>query len=176
METRKIMNNDIPNISKTKILAVFVFFIFVSIIPASNATALERTALLSLSIDKTSYFDKDFLYIDIVVDSEQAINTIFSNISFSTSSLSLLTAEINQSICSFSIGENINNQKGSYAMSCLTPLGAAGRNSVAHLTFKKNKSGFTTIKFNEDSMVLAHDGQGSDILGSREIHNIYLVK
>jgi len=69
------------------------------------------------------------------------------------------------SFCSFFIEENIDNALGKIKITCLDPYpGTAKISNVVSLTFKKINSGAADLNLSDDSLVLANDGYGTNVL------------
>ncbi len=166
-----------PMLKFLKTITIILCFL-VGIYPWLPTKAIEQTASLFISLEKESFLDPDYLTIDLVVSpGVQPINTIKANLSFSLSKLALIQADKEQSFCSFFIEEKIDNEQGVYSLSCGAPNPENSlQMPIVRLTFKKLEAGWAKVKFLEDSSVLASDGLGTNILGDREIHNIYVIK
>jgi hypothetical protein len=159
-----------------KIFTVFFVLLF-CFYPLFSVRAIEKTASLFLLPDYSSFFNPDYLILDLIVDSGgQPINAININLSFPTSKLKLVNINKEQALCSLLINETNNNEEGQYGLTCGTSKKIIAKTSILRLTFQKLEAGWAKIKILEDSSVLAHDGLGTDILGNREIHNIFIVK
>jgi hypothetical protein len=160
-----------------KTTAIFICLL-AGIYPWLTTRAIEQTASLFISLEKSSFLDPDYLTIDLVVDpGVQPINTINASLSFSPSKLALIQASKKQSFCSFFIEEKIDNDQGVYNLACGAPdPGISAKSPAVRLTFQKLEAGWAQIKFLEDSSVLANNGLGTNILGNREIHQIYVIK
>jgi hypothetical protein len=161
-----------------------LFFIFLlsltwlTIPAASNLQAAEPSASLFFKLDEQTYLDPEIIKIDICLDTDsQNINAFSLNLDFATNSLKLIKIEKEPVTGPFFIKETTNNQKGNYLLltGSPTPLVAAGT-AIAHLTFKKIKIGWTDLKINENSLVLAANGAGTNILTNRDRLKIYLIK
>ena len=103
---------------------------------------------------------------DLVVDpNDDEINTVSTLISFPPNKLELKGFSKKKSFCSFFIEEEINNKEGWAKISCLKPYpGIAKLNNVIGLVFKEKKVGEANITLGKNSMVLANDGYGTNVL------------
>jgi len=164
-------------------IVIFSFILFPFEIALAN-TILQgeenvvKTASLFLLPEKSSFLDPNYLTLNVIVDPKGTeINAVSAYLSFDASKLQLINTNKDNSFCSFFIFENINNDLGHYNLSCTTLGNSASTTSVViSLTFQKLDTGWTKLKILDNSQVLAHDGFGTNILGSSEIHNIYLIK
>lgn len=174
---------------KIKIATILFIFLLVNIAVLTPSKANEmqglllpettkETASLSILPDKSSFLNPDYLILDIIVESgDQLINAVNIELSFSTSTISLVDINTEQSFCSFFLREEYNNVVGNINFACGTSAKDVNQSaSIARLVFAKKNEGWATIKFHENSAVLASDGLGTDVLGSREIHNLYIMK
>ena len=108
----------------------------------------------------------DLLTLDLVVDpSGEEINTVSTEILFPADKLSLTSLSKDESFCSFFVEENIDNNLGKIKISCIAPYpGTDKLSKVVSLTFKKHQSGSADLKLGDDSLVLANDGYGTNVL------------
>jgi len=172
--------------NKIKISAILIIFSIVffpfEIALADTIVQGEENAIKAASLflipEKSSFLNPDYFTINLIVNpGGREINTVSAYLSFDTSRLQLVSTSKENSFCSFFIFENINNDLGRYDLGCTTLGNSISTTSrVISLTFQKIDMGWTKLNILEDSLVLAHDGLGTNILGPREIHNIYLVK
>lgn len=104
--------------------------------------------------------------LDLVVDPNgEEINTVSTEISFPANKLFLKSLSKDDSFCSFFIEENIDNALGKIKITCLDPYpGTAKISNVVSLTFKKINSGAADLNLSDDSLVLANDGYGTNVL------------
>lgn len=163
--------------TQKQIFLVFLIF-FLLLNPTFDIQAAEKTASLFLLPDKATYLDPDQLKMNLQINTgDELANAVLIGLKFATSSLLINKLIINATICPLEIITSIDNQNGLAHIICGHPQGFSGNNLlVAELTFEKIKSGFTPIRILEYSSIRAHDGQGTAIPISREIHNIYIVK
>ena len=166
---------------KKKISLFFIFLlslIWLVTPAASKPQAAEPNVSLFFKLDKQTYLDPEIIKIDLCLDTDsQNVNALSLDLGFATNSLELIKAEKGPVAGPFLIQETTNNQKGSYILltGSSTPLVATGT-AIVYLTFKKIKAGWTDLKINENSLVLAADGTGTNILASRDRLKIYLIK
>ncbi|RLC38680.1 hypothetical protein DRH27_01680 [Candidatus Falkowbacteria bacterium] len=168
-------------ISAILIILAIIFFplkiALADIILQGEENAIQ-TASLFLIPEKSSFLNPDYITLNLIVSPENAeINAVSAYLSFDTSKLQLVSTNKNNSFCSFFVSENINNDLGRYDLTCATLGNSASTTSeVISLTFQKLETGWTKLNILDNSQVLAHNGLGTNILGSSEIHNILLVK
>ena len=160
------------------LLTFFVFYCFPIKLSNADTELGYLSPSLFLLVDKNSYLDPERLIIDVVIKPEgQLINAANILLSFSFNKLSLTSINKENSFCSFFLKEKVDNAKGKYNLICGTPLPFASEKLVvARLIFKKEASGWAKIYVAENSSLHAHNGQGNNILGNRELHNIYIMK
>ena len=160
-----------------KITAIIICLI-VGVYPWFGLEAITQTASIYILLEKESFLNPDYLTIDLIVNPGlQPINTININLSYTPSKLALINTNKEQSFCSFFIEEKIDNEQGVYSLSCGAPNPENSlQMPIVRLTFQKLEAGWAKVKFLEDSSVLANDSLGTNILGNREIHNIYIIK
>jgi len=108
----------------------------------------------------------DSITLDLVVDpAGEEINTVSTEISFPADKLSLENLSKENSFCSFFVEEKIDNDLGKIKISCLAPFpGTDKMSNVVSLTFKELNSGTADLNLSNDSMVLANDGYGTNVL------------
>jgi len=124
--------------------------------------ATEKTAKITFqTID-----ENDRLVYDVVVDTGgQAINLVGAYIDFATSSATLEKIDLENSFCELVIENSIDNEFGQARIFCGKPFpGANGILNVGQLTFKKITNDTPVISFGKETMVLANDGLGTDVL------------
>jgi hypothetical protein len=116
------------------------------------------------------------LTLDLVVDpAGEEINTVSTEISFPTDKLSLTNLSKTNSFCSFFVEEKIDNALGKIKISCVTPYpGTEKMSNVISLTFTNLVQGSADINLSDDSMVLANDGYGTNVLKNLEGQTIEL--
>jgi len=156
---------------------VVCLFLVIAQFGTLEAVAETKTNL-KLSSDKEKYLDPNYFFVDIAIDSASLpINAVSLSLNFSTSTLGLHEIIYEQSFCSFFIFENIDNLHGTLNIACAseTPFSSTSIH-VARLVFDKKMLGWSKFIFSDDSLVLSHDGFGSNLLESAEIHSMYIVK
>jgi hypothetical protein len=125
-----------------------------------------QTANSALFLTPIREKNGDYLTLDLVVDpAGEEINTVSAEISFPIGKLSLENMGKEDSFCSFFIEENIDAAAGKIKISCAAPSpGTSQISNVLSLTFKKIGSGEAELDLSEDSLVLANDGYGTNVL------------
>jgi hypothetical protein len=156
------------------LFALIALFIFVAIKPASAEDLFQyRDVQLNQEIASSTLFltpvrarTANSLTLDLMVDpAGEQINTVSTEISFPADKLSLLSLGKTNSFCSFFVEEKINNTLGKIKISCLAPFpGTNKMSNVVSLTFKKIGSGSADLSLSSDSLVLANDGYGTNVL------------
>jgi hypothetical protein len=90
---------------------------------------------------------------------------VSTEISFPTDKLSLETLSKENSFCSFFVEEKIDAATGKIKISCVAPYPGTNKiSNVVSLTFKKLNFGPVDLTLSSDSMVLANDGYGTNVL------------
>lgn len=158
-------------LSSIIIICISIFF------PPAEAIAYDEYAFLFFKIDKESFMNPEYLTIDLTIDSnDKNINATDISVNFDNSMLELAKTDLSESFCDYFISEEIDNTKGKYNLTCGNPIPQSGEKIISHLTFKKIRSGFTKLKFGDNSTITASDGLGSTIDLTRDVNNVYLVK
>jgi hypothetical protein len=104
--------------------------------------------------------------IDLVVEPHQAeINTVSTEISYPIDKISFKEMSKENSFCSFFIENNVDAINGKIKISCASPYPGTDKTSrVITLYFKGLKKGLAEISLSDDSLVLANDGYGTNVL------------
>lgn len=137
--------------------------------------AEERTA--SLFIENTDKKTKGYIYrINIMVDpGGQAINTVGLNLNFSKEKLEVTDIDVDNSFCDMFIDNTFDNKTGEIKIACGKPYpGIDTTAQIATVTFAVKQKGLLKFNFSDDSVVLANDGFGTDVLESANNKSIYL--
>ncbi len=158
---------------KALFLATIALFIFAVIKPASAETFYYRGPKLNPETSSSALFltpvraktDQTFT-VDLVVDpAGEQINTVSTEISFPADKLSLASLSKDNSFCSFFVEEKIDNVLGKIKISCVAPFpGTDKMSNVVSLTFKQISAGRADLGLSPDSLVLANDGYGTNVL------------
>lgn len=130
-----------------------------------------------LAFDGPSEVDgvgKNFV-IKVNVDTEGSlINAVQAHVEFDPRVLEIIKTNTEESFCKFYPENNYNNEKGLVKLSCGSPYpGFKGKNTVISIEFMAKAIKTTELKLTKDSMVLANDGKGTNLLkdlASMEIH------
>ncbi|MEA3450013.1 MAG: hypothetical protein U9Q85_03520 [Patescibacteria group bacterium] len=167
---------------KKIIVFLLLFCLFLGNASLARAeTALVEPALfhpegmIYFSIDKASYFDSDFLYVDIILSaSSTEYNLVDFNINFDNTALTLASTSVSNNF-PLILNENINNEGGHYTFTGGSPLPLNNEIQTVSLAFEKPTTGFTKLSFNHAGIFLA-DGSGQRISVLTEVHNVFLIK
>ncbi len=93
------------------------------------------------------------------------VNAIQSYLEFDPRVLQISDVDTSQSFCKFYPENNFNNEKGIVKLSCGSPYpGFRGKNIVQKIDFTTKAIRTTELKLQKDSMVLANDGKGTNLL------------
>jgi len=131
--------------------------------------ATSTQAILSLE----KIFDiNEYSVIDIKANPNgQILNAVGLTINFSTQNLKVEKIYTGNSFCLFFVENNYSNEDGVINLACGLPSPGINKEGlVAQIVFRHLSSEITTIKFSEESQVLANDGFGTNILN--EIKNL----
>lgn len=171
---------------KTKKILLFLFIILFFILPFDTARARnlyyyrepkihrqEPNSILYITPIKER--SGKFIFLDLVVDpNNDEINTVSANISFPASKLSLEQVSKENTFCLFFVEEKIDNENGHAKFSCLKPYpGTDTISNVISLVFKEKESGEADIVIG-DSLVLANDGYGTNVLKETRGQTIFI--
>ncbi len=163
------------------IIALFLIFSSPTLVKSENTVrtpvkATSSTAILNMDLgDSTS---SDEILLDISVDpGGQSINAVGVFIFFSTSTLEATSINIENSFCDLFIEHTIDNKEGKISIQCGKPYpGINVESPIAQISFKTQKSPDATwngFKFDDNSMVLANDGFGTDVLKTKNNIRLY---
>jgi hypothetical protein len=110
--------------------------------------------------------ENNLIALDLVVEPHLAeINTVSAEISYPTDKISFKELSKNNSFCSFFIEEKVDTAAGKIKISCATPYpGTAETSRVITVYFEGLEKGDAEIKLSSDSLVLANDGYGTNVL------------
>lgn len=102
-----------------------------------------------------------------------SINAVQSYLTFDPNILEITSSNTGKSFCKFYPENNYDNNKGLVKLACGAPYpGFRGKNILEELEFNAKAIQTTTIKLTSDSMVLANDGKGTNLLQSYPEANI----
>ena len=157
----------------SSILILFIGILF----PPLKAIAYDDYAFLFFKIDKESFMNPDYLYLDLNFDSQNKnFNAGNINVAFDPKKIELLSSEKDNSFCEFFAKEEVDNTKGRYQLACGNPNAQNGEKNITRLVFKKLDKGFTKISYLDNSSMQSSNGLGTDLSLERQSNNIYLVK
>lgn len=140
-----------------------------------NSTNLAK---FFLSINASSFFDPDFFYADIKIDTaSNTINALSLSFSYDTEKLELIEGQKNEDLCEFVIVEKNDLVNGNYTLLCGTSQPSLATSSMLiSLAFTKKQSGLARININSESAFYLASEFGERISTIPENHNIYLLK
>jgi len=168
------MNNF--NFFKKHIPLLVIVFTFAFYPAQMNVLATEIDSYVYIQPDYELFLDKDYLYIDLILESEEKqINATKISLNFEANKLRLEEINYENSFCNIFIKEEIDNIKGNYQITCGSTNISATKNNVTRLKFNKIKSGWTKMNIG-DSNILESNGLGTSLSTDNEIHRIYIVK
>ena len=169
---------------KALFFALVAFFIFAVIKPTQAEEEFyyrgpklnPESASSALFLTPVRQKNGDLLTLDLVVDpAGEEINTVSTEISFPTDKLSLETLSKDNSFCSFFVEEKIDNAAGKVKISCVAPYPGTDKwSNVVSLTFRQINTGAADLNLSDDSLVLANDGYGTNVLSEKNGQTINL--
>ena len=125
-------------------------------------TIKEKTAVI---FGKTSQNKESISLKYEITPNGQAINAVALDLDYPADKLTLTSVNRSSSFCLFFIEEEINNTKGHLLFSCGLPNpGISTTSEIIKINFKKKKAGSINFHLSEETMALANDGLGTDIL------------
>ena len=93
------------------------------------------------------------------------VNAVQSYVQFDPNVLEVETTDTRESFCKFYPENSYSNEKGLIKVSCGSPYpGFNGKNDVVIIQFLPKAIKDTQIALTKDSMVLANDGKGTNLL------------
>ncbi len=173
---------------KTKKILLFLLIIIFFILPVKTAYSAtgkfyyrgiklkKQEAKSTLYITPVKERRGNYILMDLVVNpNDDEINTVSTKIHFPKDKLYFLGMSKTNSFCSFFLEEEINNQEGYIKITCLKPYpGVDIISNVIGLIFLETGSGVAKVTLGEDSMVLANDGYGTNVLRSKRNQTIFI--
>lgn len=128
--------------------------------------AEEKTVSLFIQSDQRYSLTEKEVKLNIVLDSEKGfINATSVIISYPKDILNLVAIDTTESDFSIFLEKEIDQKHGTAIITCLQPFpGIIGKANIVNLVFQPLKKGDAWVKISEDSMVLANDGYGTDVL------------
>lgn len=94
-----------------------------------------------------------------------AVNAVQSYLEFDPKILEINTSNTEKSFCKFYPENNYDNSKGKVHLACGAPYpGFRGEDILQELEFTAKAIQTTSIKFSKESLVLANDGKGTNLL------------
>ncbi len=166
---------------KSKNIYIIVFSLIL-VITSSWATqpialAMSNETTMRIEIDKESFLNPGFLFLDIVIDSATStFNTVLTSINYDPSMIEIDDIIFDNSFCSIIATSSMDNISGQTSFSCGNPNNnASSTTQIARLKIKKIQEGFTTVRLN-NSVVLSADGLANNILDNIEKHTLMIIK
>lgn len=93
------------------------------------------------------------------------VNAVSSYVSFDSRVLQVQSVNTEKSFCKFYIENNWSNEKGLVKLSCGAPYpGFRGENTIQTITFLTKAIKATDLHITNESMILANDGKGTNLL------------
>jgi len=132
----------------------------------NKAMAVKGNSVLTLEAPgEVSSVGKKFI-VNVNLDTKgYQVNSIQSYIDFDPRVLEVVNTDTADSFCKFYPENNFDNSKGSIKLSCGSPYpGFRGTNNIQKIEFLTKAIKSTDIKINNQSMVLANDGKGTNLL------------
>ncbi len=153
------------------ILLIFVYLLFFKPNPwlrynIDQLRAEKSESALSIeSPDEINGVGKKFT-VKINVDTMgNSVNAVQSYLKFDSKIIEVSDSKTASSFCKFYPENNFDNSKGIVRLSCGSPYpGFRGTNTLQEIEFNTKLIQTTKIYFSDDSMVLANDGKGTNLL------------
>lgn len=140
-----------------------------------QAKSEEGSALTIQAPSEVSGVGKKFTATIEVDTKGYTVNAVQSYLEFDPHVLEITKTSTDQSFCKFYPENNYNNDKGILRLACGTPYpGFSGKSQVLSIEFISKAIRPTEIKFTKDSMVLANDGKGTNLLSKLETAKIQI--
>ncbi len=155
-------------------LSAIIFFLLTS---NNTAIALSNETSLISKIDKESFLNADFLFLDIQINgATSTFNSVLASISYDPDIIEVENIIYDNSFCSLTATSSIDNLNGQTTIICGNPIANASSTSqIARLKIKKIQEGFVTIKL-AGSKVLSANGLANNILDNIENHTLMIIK
>lgn len=126
----------------------------------------KGSSVISLEApDSISGVGKKFI-VEVVLDTKgSTVNAIQSYIEFDPRVLDVVKTETKDSFCKFYPENNFSNDTGLIKLSCGAPYpGFKGKNTIQGIEFMTKSFRNTKVRVSEESLVLANDGKGTNLL------------
>lgn len=169
-------------LKSNKNIIVFVFFVIISVAVFGYILFLKPNPIIRvnwnkvlavsgnsvLSIDaptEISGVGKHFVASVNLDTKGYQVNSVQSYIEFDPRVLEVVSNNTDSSFCKFYPENNFDNDKGIIKLSCGSPYpGFRGINTIQKIEFLAKAIRSTNITINNQSMVLANDGKGTNLL------------
>lgn len=149
------------------LLVIFHLFIREDIIPIQPSTYEIYNATLRFQPEVNVFDLNEEQTIRLKVDTgSETINTIGVVVNYDPAAISVDQLITDHSICSIFVERIVDNDNGQLTITCGMPSpGFSGQGGIiAELVVHPKQSGMFSLRYQEDSVVLAHDGLGTDVL------------
>jgi hypothetical protein len=115
--------------------------------------------------DAVSGVGKKFI-VEVVLDTKgSTVNAVQSYIEFDPRVLEIIKTETKDSFCKFYPENNFSNDIGLVKLSCGAPYpGFKGKNTIQSIEFMTKSFRTTKVSVSDESLVLANDGKGTNLL------------
>ena len=159
----------IPAIVIVVILIVYILFFKPNPLIRLNISSIRaeknESALSIQAPSEVGGVGRKFI-VKINVDTMgNSINAVQSYLKFDPKSLQISTTSTTNSFCKFYPENNYSNTDGIVKLSCGTPYpGFRGTDTIQEIEFISKAINTTNIYLNDQSMVLANDGKGTNLL------------
>jgi len=141
--------------------------IIIAAVSTNLVTNSQMTSLILTSPESRFVSVDQQVPIDVTIEAKRPVNAIEAVISFPSDKLEAVSISQEGSVVNLWIQEpSFSNQTGLIEFSGIITGGFEGNDKVLTIIFKPKEPGKTSIDFSQATL-LAHDGQGTDITGSR---------
>jgi hypothetical protein len=112
-----------------------------------------------------------------IADSDNRVaNAVAMSIIFDPKKLTVISIDTSRSFCQFYPENKFNNSAGAIKIECGSPSpGFKGENTIAEVTFMAKALGETSLKIDNTSQILLHDGKGTNIFSKPADYYITIV-
>jgi len=115
----------------------------------SEVSGIGKSAKVSVKLDTRGYI----------------VNAVQANLKFDPKDLEVVSIDSGQSFCKFYPEKKYDNDKGLVKIACGSPYpGFKGESTIVTVEFKTKSFTTTMLSVEKESMVLANDGKGTNLL------------
>lgn len=126
----------------------------------------DKNSVMSLQIpSEINGVGKEFDAVVEIDTNGYFVNAIQAHLVYDNRAVQVQSMNTNDSFCKFYIENSFDNDKGKINLSCGSPYpGFRGKNNVLKIRFLTKAIKSTEIRITDDSLILANDGKGTNLL------------